>query len=201
MQVRQRLHAAARTHAAHAIEQVPTTIVVLARDRRILLANPAAEAIFDDGALPRVARGGRLCADEPARLAALEQALAACASCRFDHPVSLSVRLAGEPGGGIVARLVPPPRGDETRAVAIGFLAREGRIALEPQAVMAALYRLTPGEAALVKALTDGTTMEAFAEVRRISLATAKTQLQSVFAKTGTRRQSDLMRLVYSIAR
>ncbi|MBE2242544.1 MAG: response regulator transcription factor [Burkholderiaceae bacterium] len=66
---------------------------------------------------------------------------------------------------------------------------------------MAALYRLTPGEAALVKALTNGTTMEAFAEARQVSLATVKTQLQSTFAKTNTRRQSDLMRLAYSIAR
>lgn len=66
---------------------------------------------------------------------------------------------------------------------------------------MAALYRLTPGEAALVKALANGTTIEAFAETRQVSLATVKTQLQSVFAKTNTRRQSDLMRLVYSIAR
>lgn len=67
--------------------------------------------------------------------------------------------------------------------------------------MMAALYRLTPSEAALVKALAGGLTAEAFAESRQVALATVKTQLQQVFAKTGTRRQSELMRLVYSIAR
>ena len=72
---------------------------------------------------------------------------------------------------------------------------------MELKDLMVALYQLTPAEAALVKALASGLTQEAFAEEKRVKPATVKTQLLSVFAKTGTRRQSDLMRLVYSIAR
>ena len=75
-----------------------------------------------------------------------------------------------------------------------------GQTALDVQAVVAMLYKLTPAETALVLALSNGATPEHFAEQRSISLATVKTQLQAVFAKTGTRRQSDLMRLVFSIA-
>ncbi len=205
MAVRLRLHAAAQGSAALAVERVSTALVVLARDRRILLANPAAEALFAQAGLLPIARGGRLCAEEPAQLAALEQALAACAACRFgdDDRLSLSVRLAGPPGSGVVARLVPPPRSmpQQGRAAAIAFIAREGHSALELQVMMAALYRLTPSEAALVKALAGGMTREAFAEQRQVSQATVKTQLQQVFVKTGTRRQSELMRLVFSIAR
>lgn len=127
IQVRQRLRAAARDHATQVVEKAPTAIVVLARDRRILLANPAAEAMFAEPALPAFTRGGRLGADEPARLAALEQALAACASCRFDAPVSLSVRLAGAPGSGVVARLVPPPRGGGARRLRSYFSRGKGK--------------------------------------------------------------------------
>lgn len=127
IQVRQRLRAAACDHAALVLEKAPTAIVVLARDRRILLANPAAEAMFAEPALPAFTRCGRLVADEPARLTALEQALAACASCRFDAPVSLSVRLAGAPGSGVVARVVPPPRGGGARRWRSCFLRGRGK--------------------------------------------------------------------------
>ena len=205
MAVRQRLHAAAQGHAALAVERISTAVAVLARDRRILLANPAAEALFATPGQARLARGGRLCAGEPAQLAALERALAACAACKFDADdrLSLSVRLAGPPGSGVVARLVPPPRSmpQQGRAAAIAFIAREGHSALDLQGMMAALYRLTPSEAALVKALAEGMTKEAFADRRQVSPATVKTQLQQVFVKTGTRRQSELVRLVHSIAR
>ena len=66
--------------------------------------------------------------------------------------------------------------------------------------MMGALYRLTGAEVALVKHLCSGASIEDFAERRLVRLATVKTQLQSVFGKTGTRRQSDLMRLAFSIA-
>lgn len=200
--IRQRLHAATRGSAALAIERVSTAVVVLDRDRRILLANPAAEALFSGSGLSLV-REGRLCACEPSQLAALEKAVEACSTYCFDDRLSLSVRLGGAPGNGVVVRLAPPPLSARKagKAVAIAFLAREGRSALDLRSIVATLYRLTPMEAALVKALSEGMTPEMFAEIRHVGLATVKTQLRSVFAKTGTRRQSDLMRLVYSIAR
>lgn len=113
------------------------------------------------------------------------------------------MRLGGPPGQGVVARLAPPPKSlpKGNRAAAIAFLSREGRSAVDLPALAVQLYKLTPAEAALVKALSEGLTPEAFADVRHVAVATVKTQLRSVFAKTGARRQSDLMRLLLSIAR
>jgi DNA-binding CsgD family transcriptional regulator len=202
MAMRQRLQGAAQGAATLAIERVSTAVVVLARDRKILLANPAADVIFSESGLPLV-RDGRLCACDPGQLAALERLLEACSNYRFDEHFSQPLRLGGEPGSGVVARLVPPPMSTPkaSKAAAIAFLMREGHSALDLQAMVRALYKLSPMEAALVKALSEGLTLEAFAEARHVGLATMKTQLRSVFAKTGTRRQSELMRLVYSIAR
>ncbi|HSV51650.1 MAG TPA: hypothetical protein VLJ57_06015, partial [Burkholderiaceae bacterium] len=201
MAVRQRLQAATQNTTAIAIERVSTAVVVLARDRKILLANPAADELFSASGLPLV-KDGRLCASGAPECAALDKALAACAIYRFDDHLSLSVRLGGAPGQGVVARLAPVPGSTpmESRAAAIVFIAQEGRRALDIQSIMTMLYKLTPVEAELVKVLADGFTPEVFAERRAVGVATVRTQLRSVFTKTGTRRQSDLMRLVYSIA-
>jgi len=201
MRVRNRMRAAAMGNAAIALDKVATATVVLSRDRRILLANPAAEKFLKQSLVPLVS-AGRLCATEPPNTTALEQSLAACQCYQFDSRFSRSIRLSGSPGNGIVLRLAPPltatPKGSQ--AAAVGFLTMEGRPAHDLQTLVTTLYKLTPSEAALVKVLSDGLTPEAFADQRGVALATVKTQLQSVFSKTGTRRQSDLMRLAYSIA-
>jgi DNA-binding CsgD family transcriptional regulator/PAS domain-containing protein len=57
-------------------------------------------------------------------------------------------------------------------------------------------YRLTAAEAALAIAVADGQTLRDIAEAGRLSVNTLRVQLQSVFAKTGCHRQSELVRLV-----
>lgn len=202
MAMRHRLREAAQGAAALALERVSTAVAVLAGSRRILCANSAAEKLFSNHS-PSLVKDGRLCACEPAQRAALDKALLACSTYRFDDGLSLSVRLSGSPGHGVVARLAPPPAStpNNAKAAAIVFVSREGRSEVNLEAIMTALYKLTPKEAMLVKALSDGVTPENFAESRQVGLATVKTQLSAVFAKTGVRRQADLMRLAYSIAR
>jgi len=57
-------------------------------------------------------------------------------------------------------------------------------------------YSLTPAEKLLVGAMAAGEHLEAFAQARGISVATARTQLHAIFKKTNTAHQSDLVRLV-----
>jgi DNA-binding CsgD family transcriptional regulator/PAS domain-containing protein len=59
---------------------------------------------------------------------------------------------------------------------------------------IAKLIGLTPAEARLAKQLADGRTVEAAASDIGISLSTARTQLRSIFRKTNTNRQTDLVR-------
>ena len=60
------------------------------------------------------------------------------------------------------------------------------------------VYGLTAAEAKLLSALMDGSTLQGYAGDAGISLATVKTQLAQIFAKTDCHRQSDLMREVYT---
>jgi DNA-binding CsgD family transcriptional regulator len=61
---------------------------------------------------------------------------------------------------------------------------------------VARLYQLTSAEARILDALLRGKRVGEYAKEARITLNTAKGYLKQLFSKTGTSRQSDLMRLV-----
>jgi DNA-binding CsgD family transcriptional regulator len=62
--------------------------------------------------------------------------------------------------------------------------------------MFASSYGLTPAEAVLAQDLAQGTSLEDFAAKRNISRNTAKSQLHSIFAKTDTSRQPELVSLL-----
>ena len=57
------------------------------------------------------------------------------------------------------------------------------------------LLELTPAEARLARTLAQGQT-----ESAAVSLNTVRTHLKSIFSKTGVSRQSDLVRLILTVA-
>lgn len=71
-------------------------------------------------------------------------------------------------------------RASETRALA-DFAAARG---------------LTPAELGVLTLLLDGETPSEIAATRGVAISTVRTQLKRLFAKTGTRRQADLVRCV-----
>lgn len=58
------------------------------------------------------------------------------------------------------------------------------------------LYKLTPAELRVALALAPGLTPEAAAETLGLGLPTVRTHLQRIFAKTGTNRHGDFVRLM-----
>lgn len=68
-------------------------------------------------------------------------------------------------------------------------------------AQMSALFMLSAAEARLATALCNGTALDAYAQQSGISINTARSQLRAVLHKTGTHRQSDLVRLLNSAPR
>jgi len=199
MLLRKRLQLA--THASMALDRAAAPVVVLSADRRILLANPAAERLLAASSRPLV-EFGCLRAIDAQQTAALESAVKAATALAIDKRTGGVVRLSGPVGKGIVARVVPPPSNLPKRqlAAAVVFLSRESSTLLDPADMMAVLYRLSPAETALVRALCEGSTPEEYSAQRAVTMATIKTQLQSVFHKTNVRRQTDLIRLANSIA-
>ncbi|MBC5767877.1 helix-turn-helix transcriptional regulator [Ramlibacter albus] len=58
------------------------------------------------------------------------------------------------------------------------------------------VYQLSPAEAALAEALVNGKSLKAFAAERNVSMNTVKTQMKSVTAKVGAKRQVDVVRTI-----
>ncbi|GAM96972.1 hypothetical protein U91I_00593 [alpha proteobacterium U9-1i] len=54
---------------------------------------------------------------------------------------------------------------------------------------------MTAAEASVATAIADGFTVDEIAKQRKASVATVRSQLQTVFSKAGVRRQSDLVRM------
>ena len=65
---------------------------------------------------------------------------------------------------------------------------------------LAKRYGLTAAEAALAEAMLQGQTLMQFAQVRGVSIHTARTQLKAVFEKTGVSQQSQLVALLATVA-
>jgi DNA-binding CsgD family transcriptional regulator len=62
-------------------------------------------------------------------------------------------------------------------------------------------FNLTPAEARLCRSFADGMTLNDYCEKWNVATSTARSQLHSVFGKTSTHRQSDLLRLIFLFSR
>jgi DNA-binding CsgD family transcriptional regulator len=100
-------------------------------------------------------------------------------------PLPVDNRAASLAGSGAVALIAIHDPSDQTCV---------------PQNVAATLFGLTPAEARLLLALGNGKSLKEYSEEAQISQNTARTHLRSVFSKTDTSRQSDLVRLVRGLA-
>lgn len=67
-------------------------------------------------------------------------------------------------------------------------------------AILNGLFDLTPAEARLVRRLLAGETIGDAANAMDLSVTTLRSQLSSIFSKTGTTRQPELLTLIASIA-
>ena len=117
---------------------------------------------------------------------------AAFALLRDDHPLPVTVMVRpGPPYGPVSAPL------QRTATVILRDPARRLRLAA---ADLEQLFSLSPAEARLAQLLADGLSMDEAAMQLGVSRNTVRSQLQAVFAKTGTNRQGDLVRLLLSSA-
>ena len=69
-----------------------------------------------------------------------------------------------------------------------------------PGASLAQLFGLTPAEALLASELARGYSLDEAAGHLNVSRNTARSQLQSIFMKTGVNRQGELVRMLLSSA-
>jgi DNA-binding CsgD family transcriptional regulator len=184
------------------LDRLPSGVILLDKDSRAVLSNRSADQILalEDGI--RLDHG-RPRLDDAAQDRAFQQLLAEAAQLRAlrgrSYGKTLSVlRPSGRRSYPLMVGplLAPPPGTDLREAVAIVFIADPEGSQISTTEVLEGLYDLTPAEADLLRLLAEGRSLEEVAEQRGVTMNTARSQLKQVFAKTDTRRQGELVRLV-----
>jgi DNA-binding CsgD family transcriptional regulator/PAS domain-containing protein len=191
-----------RTRMAQVLDTLQCGVVLARENGAILYANRSAEEMLRHGS-PIAATGGVLSAKATAanrelssaiRLAARDEATIGKAGLAVRlHQPNEPPRFAHVlPMGGSALRTQLRPE-----AVAAVFIAKpEGA---GGAAAFAAAFGLTPSETDVLASLLEGRTRGETAVHLNISLATAKTHLLHIFAKTGVRSQAELMRLASQV--
>lgn len=170
-------------------------VVIIDRELRVLYANHAAHRLLAAGDGLSI-RHGMLAADLPAEMETLHllaatvfdpevaPARGACARvARLSQSRSYAChaqRLSGAAGSNAALLFLTDPETDG---------------AVHP-AALKQRHELTTAEAELASLLARGIALKAAAKHRGISYETARTQLKSLFQKTGCRKQGELVALL-----
>jgi len=182
-----------------ALEKTDRAVFLVSADQSCEPANALAQAMITPGQGLAIARGQLICHD-PADTRTLHRLLAQCAqgdirgtgaSLAVTRPHStlpLQLLIIPLPGGGIAASgsrhcmmvVVTDPE--------LAIARRIERLQTE--------FRLTHSETEVLRELALGGDREEIAARLGISLATVRTQLTSIFDKSGLRRQTDIVRLL-----
>jgi DNA-binding CsgD family transcriptional regulator len=191
-----------RSLGCRVLETLSISAIAVDRQCRVVFANEAAEELFRVGDGLQ-SKQGRLTTHDPRQAEQLRQAVCRAASMVDGEAIPpgdvLLVRRAGQPP---LSVLVAPLQRDRwaSSGDAVAVVLANDPASRRPPAIgaLAKLYRLTPAEAHLLKALLQGEKIGEYAERRGLSINTANTHLKQIFAKTGAHRQSDLMRQISS---
>jgi DNA-binding CsgD family transcriptional regulator len=146
---------------------------VASRRGRLAFTDPKAAAAFQD-ALRAAAREAGRAAAVPIQLGHRERGELLVAPLHPRHPLAAAWQTP--------LAVVAVVTGGHSDPASMGRRLRQ-------------IYRLTAAEARLAVALAGGETLEQIAAAHGVSLTTLRSQLRSVFSKTGTSRQAELVRL------
>lgn len=194
--------AAARRAFGAALDRLPRGVLLVDARSGLRYANRYAEEVLATGDGLRV-ECGRLVAATPEATAALRRLVGgaadptACGGAAAGGCLALARPSLRRPLELLVAPLTPElaPIAAGRAAAALFLVDPERQLEL-PVVVLRQLYGLTPAEARLAALVGEGLGLPEVAARLGVRRETAKSNLRSIFAKTGTRRQAELVRLL-----
>jgi DNA-binding CsgD family transcriptional regulator len=185
-------------------ESLPHGALLVDAAAHVVRANAAGEAILEEGDGLTLRNGRLAAANGPDELRDLFLACAKCSGALNSPGIALSVaRLPPRPP----LHVTVTPLWAPTRLSSIPWLGVGVPVAIvtigapeagrrRQQSDLCQRYGLTIAEAALAGETLKGDGRAAAARRCKVSDATAKTHLASIFAKTGTHRQAELVRFL-----
>ncbi|CAN7277802.1 helix-turn-helix transcriptional regulator [Bradyrhizobium sp. LjRoot220] len=186
------LSASAATGALEAFEMSGTAVVLLNRHGHVFKANASAERLLVDDVQIVT---GQLTARDTRATTALNRAIHNLLwrpTGGLSAPVALP-RAAGRPLLAYPARLSSSTANALADCQAMVILIDPDSRSPTPEMNLRTLFRLTQAEARLATQLALGESLENVADQFGIGKETARSQLKSIFAKTGVHRQAELV--------
>jgi len=185
-----------------ALERLPLAVIFLDRRCRVIEMNQSARRIVEAGDGLKLERGVLVALDTRAEVQLQQMIFGAAAldSGRLlQHGGALS--LPRPEGRRPLSAMVAPtgvtgifPASRLARVVVL--IEEPSRLATGPLPAFAMDHKLSPAEAGLAARLVSGMSLRQAAEALGISEHTVRSHLKRVFAKTGVRRQAELVRRV-----
>lgn len=186
------------------IDALACPVAIVARDMRVLYANPAAEALFSDGGPVSAIHGQLVLGWAPA-----EQAVARAIELGLRDecalgPAGINVPLANARAPA-VAHVLPLARRDLSvrivqEAVAAIFIAEAGAVVLPAMDAIAALFGLTAAEKRVASQIAEGMDRAEIARANAVSDGTVKSQLAAIYDKTDSRDKRELALLIRELS-
>jgi DNA-binding CsgD family transcriptional regulator len=202
--VYQTLDAARRVDLALAevMDRLPTGMLLLNSRRKVVVQNAAAERIVAEADGFHV-DGGRPGAEDARENAALQTLIADAMEADTGEVLaahgfqSVSRPSGKRPFSLMVAPLRVGSASGASDDVAVAlFVSDPERERISGFKMLEELYSLTQSEADLLQLLSMGMSLEEAAEVRGVSMNTARSHIKHMFAKTGVSRQGELVRIM-----
>jgi DNA-binding CsgD family transcriptional regulator len=183
-----------------ALNGLAAAVFLVDKCSRIVFANTSGLAMLDDGRILSVSKDALRAVDLGSELSEAVASAAGGDAALGMRGVAIRLRAAQQSSW--VAHVLPLTSGARQRtgesfaAVAAVFVHKTSIEARSSMESIAKLYRLTPGEMRVLSAVSDVGGVAEVADAIGISKATVKTHLQHLFGKTGTNRQTELVKLI-----
>jgi DNA-binding CsgD family transcriptional regulator/PAS domain-containing protein len=169
-----------------AIDSLPTPIVAIDESGAIVNINRSAIALGGSDGLLRTQYGLLVLAD-PAAQAALSAAIRS----GLADPLTIPLGGPSDPTAALI-----PYTGSSRRIAALLTIHPAHRAETPPGVMLQQAFGFTPAELRVLVLLLEGGDRATISRDLGLSLATVKTHIQGLFAKTQTNRQADLVRVV-----
>lgn len=192
----------ARDNVEAALDQLKAGIFLVDDQKRLQHMNAAATRMLRAGLPFSATASGRLHLGTPAEDGAFQRAITDAIATSQSRGRGAGADLRAARDGRADLSIVVAPIGTRSDALAAHraaalILVRDPEDSMPSLAkTLAALYALTPAEARLLEAIGRGDAVGEYADANRVSVNTVRSQIKSIQAKTDTRRQSELVRLV-----
>jgi DNA-binding CsgD family transcriptional regulator len=183
------------------VDRLSHGVVLVGVSGFVVHANRSAEELFsaDDGVRlqERELRADKV-ADTATLKALIANAMSSTSRDKDGGALAVIARKSGRPPLRVLVTPLAqrPIAYSEDTPAALVFITDPEKMPLPSQQHLQRLFSLTPAEARVAMALLDGESVERLADHLGISRNTARTHLRRLFAKTNTKRQGELIRVL-----